>query len=66
MPESDDYKTPDTKTMVVNLSALIDYADNGQDIERQIENEIDMMDIRLGGEYGLELEEIVEIYKGGE
>jgi hypothetical protein len=63
MHAGDDYETPDTKTMVVTLSALIDYADNGQDIETQIKNEIDMMDLRLGGEYRLELEEVVEIYK---
>lgn len=65
MPASDNYRTPSTKTMVVTLSALIDVTDNGQDIEQQIENEIDMMDIRLGAEYGLELEEIIEIYEGG-
>ena len=66
MYAGDDYETPDTKTMVVTLSALIDYADNGQDVEVQIKNEIDMMDLRLGGEYGLKLEDIIEIYKGGD
>ena len=64
MYAGDDYETPDTKTMVVTLSALIDYADNGQDMEAQIKNEIDMMDLRLGGEYRLELEDIIEIYEG--